>query len=221
MKNPLRSMKLWQKFSAIGAIAAVMCAVPLVQLVDYKNSEISVALAEDAGLDPVRESLALQVQLMAHRELSDRLLAGDALAETERRSRAADVNGHLAKIEKLVVKLGHKQAIEQARAVRAEWATLGQQIDSGKLTPEAALAAHHALVSRNIEFLEAVADESGLSLDPVAETYFIQTVLADHLPNLMEATARTRLLGDSMMASSSISALDRANLRSIAALASR
>ena len=32
MKNPLRSMKLWQKFSAIGLIATVMCAVPLVQL---------------------------------------------------------------------------------------------------------------------------------------------------------------------------------------------
>ena len=221
MKNPLRSMKLWQKFSVIGVITAAMCAEPLVQLVDEKTTEIKVAVAEDAGLNPVRESLALQVQLMAHRELSGRLLAGDALVETERRARAAEVNAQLAKVEKLVADLGHKKAIEQARAVRAEWETLVKQIDRRELKPDAALAAHNAAVRHNLAFLDAVADESGLSLDPVAETYFIQAVLADHLPNLMEATARTRLLGGSMMSSSSISAVDRANLQSSAALASR
>ena len=37
MKNPLRSMKLWQKFSAIGLIATVMCAVPLTKVVHNSN----------------------------------------------------------------------------------------------------------------------------------------------------------------------------------------
>ena len=55
-------MKLWQKFALLGVLGGVMCAVPLVQLVQYKNAELAVAVAETAGLDPVRNAVALQAQ---------------------------------------------------------------------------------------------------------------------------------------------------------------
>ena len=89
MKNPLRSMKLWQKFSAIGLIATVMCAVPLVQLMHYKSGEIAVAEAEDAGIDPVRTALQLQHALQIHRGLTNLVVsARDELGNQRRVTRS-------------------------------------------------------------------------------------------------------------------------------------
>ena len=85
MKNPLRSIKLWQKFSAIGVIATVLCAVPLVQVIQYKNSEIATAQAENAGLGQVRTAAVLQRHLHAHRGLSSMVLHGNAGAGISRR----------------------------------------------------------------------------------------------------------------------------------------
>jgi hypothetical protein len=55
-----------------------MCAVPLVQLVHHKNSEIAVAEAEDAGSTRCAPPLQLQHALQAHRGLANRVLRGDA-----------------------------------------------------------------------------------------------------------------------------------------------
>ena len=80
MKNPLRSMKLWQKFCALGLLGTVMCAVPLVQLVHLKNVDIQVAQDEDAGIDPLRTAVALQLSLQTHRGLSSMVLNGNEIA---------------------------------------------------------------------------------------------------------------------------------------------
>ena len=110
MKNPLRSMKLWQKFSAIGLIATVMCAVPLVQLMHYKSGEIAVAEAEDAGIDPVRTALQLQHALQIHRGLTNLVLRGDAAPDADRKARATEVSQHHAKL------VGQMEALRQSEA---------------------------------------------------------------------------------------------------------
>ena len=98
MKNPLRSMNLWQKFSAIGLIATVMCAVPLVQLMTYKGSEIAVAEAEKSGIDPLRTAIQLQLALQTHRGVTGMVLRGDNGLEADRKARAAEVNQQHAKL---------------------------------------------------------------------------------------------------------------------------
>ena len=71
-------------------------------------------------------------------------------------------------------------------------------------------AAHTALVNRNIAPMDQVADASGLSLDPVAESCYIMTALVDHLPRLAEATAAVRGKGAAMLAKGEISSQDKA-----------
>jgi methyl-accepting chemotaxis protein len=212
MKNPLRSMKLWQKFSAIGALAAVMCAVPLVQLVQYKNSEISVAQAEDAGLDPVRSAVALQRQVQAHRGLSGLVLNGKAEADTDRRARQAEVNSQAVKLQEQLGKLGYAKAAEETKAWKSAWDKLGTQVDSRSTKPADSFAAHTDLINRNISLIDRVADVSGLSLDPVAETYYVMTAVVDHLPRLAEVTAAVRGNGTALLAGGEVSASGRADL---------
>jgi methyl-accepting chemotaxis protein len=206
MKNPLRSMKLWQKFAALGVIAAVMCAVPLVQLVQYKNGELDVARAEGSGLGPLRSAVALQHDLHVHRGLSGMVLNGNAAADGDRRARQAEINTQFGKLAKQLTDLGYAKAGDDARAWKASWDKLSQQVDSHAIQADESFAAHTALVERNIALMDGMADVSGLSLDPVAESYYMMTALVDHLPRLAEATAAVRGKGAALLAGGEISA---------------
>ena len=212
MKNPLRSMKLWQKFSAIGLIAAVMCAVPMVELVQFKNAEIAATLAEKIGLDPLRTAVALQRLVQAHRGLSGLVLNGKAEADSDRRARQADVNTAHAKLQQQLTEQGHAKVAEEGKAWKTGWDKLSSQVDSRGIEPADSFAAHADLVHRNLAQIERVADASGLSLDPVSESYFVMTAVVDHLPRLAEATASVRGHGTAMLAAGATSASDRAEM---------
>ena len=212
MKNPLRRMKLWQKFSAIGLIAAAMCATPLVQLVQNKNAEIAVARAEVAGLAPVRTAVALQRQVQAHRGLSGLVLNGKAESEPDRRARQADVNTQYAKLQAQLTDLGYAKLAEEGKAWKTAWDKLGGQVDGRGIKPADSFAGHTDLVNRNLGLIDHTADASGLSLDPVSETYFVMTAVVDHLPRLAEATAAVRGRGTAMLAAGEISAANRTEM---------
>jgi len=216
MKNVLRSMKLWQKFAALGVIGAVMCAIPLAKVIEYKNSELAVAKSEDAGIDPVRTAVALQRQLQAHRGLSGMVLGGNAAADNDRRSRQADVNTQLAKLGKEVTDLGYTKAADAVKALQTGWAKLSDDVDNRRVAPADSFAAHTSLVEANITLVDAVADASGLSLDPVSETYYLMTAMVDHLPRLAESMAVARGLGAQLLSAKEITPGDRARLSQLA-----
>ncbi len=215
MKNPLRSMKLWQKFSAIGLIATVMCAVPLVQLMHYKSGEIAVAEAEDAGIDPVRTALQLQHALQIHRGLTNLVLRGDATPEADRKARATEVSQHHAKLVGQMEALGYTKAVEQAKAWKSAWDQLAARVDQRSLRADESFAEHSSLLADNINVIDAVADASGLSLDPVAESYYLMTAMVDHLPRLLEVTAQLRGQGAGMLASGKDDPTENASLAAL------
>jgi methyl-accepting chemotaxis protein len=216
MKNVLRSMKLWQKFAALGVIGAVMCAVPLTKVVQYKSGEIAVAKAEDAGIDPVRTALLLQRHMQAHRGLSGMVLGGNGAADGDRRAKQADANAQFALLTKQLQELGYTKAGEEAKQMKARWDKLNQQVDGKSISPAESFAAHTALVEGNVMLIDTVADASSLSLDPVAETYYLMTAMVDHLPRLTESLAITRGLGAQLLAGKEITAMDRARLTQFA-----
>ena len=217
MKNLLSSIKLWQKFSAIGVIAAVLCAVPLVQVIQYKNSEIATAQAENAGLGQVRTAAVLQRHLHAHRGLSSMVLHGNAGAgagaDADRRSHAAGIDTTLVQLAQQTNALGYTQASAELAEIKKDWTTLAAQVGQGSIQPAQSFQAHTALLAREMKLLDLIADASGMSLDPAAETYYLVTALVDHLPHLAEATAQVRGVGVGMLSSASVNPADRATIR--------
>ena len=208
-------MKLWHKFSVLGLIAAVLCAVPLVQLMQYKGSEIAVAEAEEAGIDPVRTAMLLQGALQTHRGLTGLVLRGDAAPDADRKARAAEVNQHHAKLLGQMQALGYTKAVDQAQAWKSAWDQLAARVDQRALKAEESFAEHSKLVAQNIDLIDTVADASGLSLDPVAESYYLMTAVVDHLPRLVETTARLRGQGAGMLASGKNDPTEAANLAAL------
>ncbi|MBL8305309.1 MAG: nitrate- and nitrite sensing domain-containing protein, partial [Rubrivivax sp.] len=216
MKNILRSMKLWQKFAALGVIGAVMTAVPTIKVVEYKTAEAAVAESEDAGLDPARTAIAMMRSLQQHRGLSGIALNGSAAADGERRALRQEVGKSMDLLLKQVQDLGYKVSANDVQSLKAEWEKLGTQVDTKSISPAESFSAHSQLIDHTLRSIESMADASGLSLDPVAETYFVMTAAVDHLPRLTEAMARLRGLGAAMLSAKEISAQERARLAHLA-----
>jgi hypothetical protein len=212
MMNILRRITLWQKFAVLGLIALVMASIPLVQVVMYKSGELAVAQAEDAGLDPVRTLVALQKNLQAHRGLSAMVLSGNSTVDAERRARQADVNTQFTALDKQLTALGYSKAADPAKAMKSGWDQLSQKVDARSINAKDSFEAHTALVEQNIAVIEIVADASGLSLDPVAESYYVMTAVVDHLPRLAEAIEVLRTSGIDALTNKDTTPTTRANL---------
>jgi methyl-accepting chemotaxis protein len=216
MMSLLRRLQLWQKFAALGVISAAMCAIPLTITFQYKNSELNVAQAERDGVDPTRASVALQKALQQHRGLSNIVLRGDAKADTQRQAGSEAVN---KAVEQLLAELkaaGYAKAVEEASALQADWSRLAQAVQARSIAPGESFATHSALVGRNLKLIERIADSSGLSLDPVAESYYVMTAVTDHLPRLAEEFAVARGRGAGMLAGGPIDPVDRALMATVA-----
>jgi len=216
MKNILRSMKLWQKFAALGVIGTVTCAVPLTLVIRSENGDLAVAMAEDHGMDTVELMMPLQRGLQAHRGLSGIALSGDSKAESERAAMRDEVNGHFEKVGRFMAEQGYTKQADELKAVKADWDKLNRQVAERSITAADSMAAHSELVKRHIGLLDSVADASGLSLDPVAETYFLMTAVVDHLPRLTEAVAMARGQGSTLLAAKQASPAERVRLEQLA-----
>jgi len=215
MKNPLRSMQLWQKFSAIGLIATVMCAVPLTQVVRQTSEQIAVAEAEDAGIDPLRAAFGLQRELQQHRGTASLALYGDARAEAARKSHAGKINQQLDTLGRQLAARGYTQPLEQATAWKKDWNALLARVEQRNLQATESFAQHTQLAQRQLALLDSLADASGLSLDPVAESYYLVTAAVEHLPRLTEAMARLWAQGAALLASQRDDDVERAELRGL------
>ena len=212
MNTLLRRLKLWQKFAILGALGLGMCAVPLVSVVQTQNTTIAVAEAEDAGLDPVRTALALQRAIHAHAEAAAHATGGQATASAELPRLQAAVDKAMGGLRDQLKDEFYASAAKEVEATSKDWQTLVRKLSAGGLSGAESATAHKALLSRNLVTLDLIADGSGLSLDPVAESYYLMTAVVDHLPRLLDQLEAAANLSESMLVAGKQNALERAEL---------
>lgn len=135
------SLKIWQKFLLVGAVAAAMALPPAVMLVRAKVGEVTSA----------REELGGNAEMVAAREKVQAEAPAELAQATA--SAARDEDGPA---------LGELQA---------EWDTIARVVGAREWQPPESFARHTALVARQLRWLEQVLDRSTLALDPAAATY--------------------------------------------------
>ncbi|WP_310384491.1 methyl-accepting chemotaxis protein [Roseateles sp.] len=217
MINFLRKFKLWQRFLALGLVGLLSCAIPFSLVVTSSNSQVQIAVAEDAGIGPVNAAVDLIRQLQTHRGLSSLALNGDRAAQEQRRAAEAEVGTALAALQKeLAQHADLKQANQQGASLEPLWGELLTRVGARSIEAPASFAAHSALVGKALLLIESIADESGLSLDPEAASYFLMTAATDYLPHLAESVALQRGKGTAMLglllAGKDIDAAEKASL---------
>ena len=187
-----RRLQLWQKMSLLGVLALVAALLPSAQLLPRLNEGIAVSVSESIGLHAVESADAVLAALQAHRGQSNRLLLGDATAEAARSTAAAEVGKAMAALQPKLQDPMFERSRRLFGQLGSDFDALQREVASKSLAAAEGFARHGKLVEQYLFALEAVADESALSLDPVADSYFLMTVVTDHAPRLIELVAQAR-----------------------------
>ncbi len=207
MKHLLRRIQLWQKFLILGAFACVAAAVPLTLVLKTASAELAVARAELSGLAPFQLALALQKSLARQRQL---LATNNPSGQAEQQQLANDTSARLEKLAANLAQLNFSLPASDAKAMLDKW----QGLKGGNLTPAARQAAYGELISSNLDLFIHIADASGLSLDPTAESYYLMTAFVEHLPHLTEQVERLAAAGTRSLGSGPLDVAARAQMLS-------
>jgi len=204
MKNILRQLRLWQKFAVLGVIGATLCLIPLTQVWHDANDKIDVAHAELSGLAPLKLAITLQRKLQDHRGLAAMELAGDSTAAPRRQAGEAEVRTAFDALSQSLQAAGYPHADRAMSQARGRWDQLANALGAHALSADQSMGEHTGVVSAVMDVVEAIADDSGLSLDPVSESYYLMTAATDHLPRLAESIALMRGTGAKVLASGDV-----------------
>ena len=203
MKNVLRSMKLWQKFAVLGVLSTVMCAVPLLKVIEDRASEISTAKAEHSGIAPARASINLLQALQRHREVWAQARSSNQATSGELRNLEGEIQAQMSALNKDLTERGHAKVADMVRAMKADWEHTIQQPTTTPTAVAEGVKDLSEVIDQDLVVIDAVSDATGMSLDPVAESYYLMTAVIDHLPRLTEALAESALVANRLSAGAS------------------
>ena len=196
----LDNMRLWQKFTLLGVLAALAVAFPFTQFFRTSQANVEFTRVELSGIEPTQAGIRLLALLQQHRGLSASVLAG---AEAQSTSRAAKQ----VEVEKAIAVLDEKLATVDSKAVSAPWSTIKQDWKSAAqaVTDRSTDARRSfddqtALVGKLLVFIETMGDQYQLTLDPTAHTYYLVQATLLQLPTLTERFAQLRGLGAARLA---------------------
>jgi len=185
------------KLAALSAIGVAMVALPLFQVLRYQDAELQAALQEQAGLDPVARTVAVQRSLLAHREVAGRVLRGQTALEAERLARQGEVDERVAQLAGALVVVATERAMEESNALREDWALLARQIQQRQITAPESDLGHRLLVEQTLQVIDLVADATGPSGQSEAGAAMLASVMTRSLPRLAAEIAALDAAGSS------------------------
>lgn len=172
------------KLAALGAVGVALVALPLFQVLRYQGAELQAALDEQAGLDPVVRTVAVQRSLLVHRDVASRVLRGQAALEAERLSRQGDVDERVAQLAGALVVVATDRAVEESNALREDWALLARQIQQRQIAAPESDLGHRLLVEQTLQVIDLVADATGLGGHREAGAALLASMMTRSLPRL-------------------------------------
>jgi hypothetical protein len=163
-------------------VAALVVALPLVQVLRYQNAELHAVLDARAGLDPVARAVAVQRGLLAHRDLAAQVLGGRPALEPERRLRQAEVDDRLAALSLALASGAWERALQEAHALYEDWSTLSRRVTTHALNASDSDQAHRLLIEQTLQVIDLVSVAAAPETsDPAAAR---ATRMAQGLPQL-------------------------------------
>ena len=184
-------------FPAKMLLMGLALALPLgwltVNSVLSRHAELKFTRAEQAGADVLSRALEIALQVQTHRGLVNRMLSGDAGANPALGEQRQAMKAGLGAVRDLV-------AAHPGLALDADWRPIDAalaRLAAGEHPADAAqsFALHTDQVAALRRFVLRAAENSGLLLDPEADTYHLMALSVDHILPWTEAMGRMRGLG--------------------------
>ena len=218
------TLRGWKKRKAQNEVQtlvliALMFAVPITVLevfvANVQSESIAFAQKELDGYRFAGPILAAASALSMHSGLSTQLLSGDAGVHTRMERAAQQVTENLNNAHAQAAAIAKFKVQDPFAQLTSRWNALSADVT--RLTPEQSLRAHGEISERLRWVLARVGEESGLVLDPEAETYYLIIPSLQVLPAVSAALGDVRAQGTLAARAGQITAEQREALaRSIA-----
>jgi methyl-accepting chemotaxis protein len=212
----LHRLSLAQKFSILGAIAAVMVALPSALYFANASEAVAIAELEAKGTTPLVTLNHVLRLTQAHRGLSAGLLNGnEALAARRPMARDAVVKA-MDTLDADLTRAGASTASKsQWTELRQRWATLEPGVANRQLKTAESTKLHTQLIAGELLLSELLTDEFGLSLDPDADTYNLMRASIVSMPMLAENLGVMRAIGSGFLTQGTLPPEGRATLQGL------
>lgn len=212
----LDRISLSQKFTILCVFLLLMSILPATLYIMSVTDELAFAEREVAGTEPIYAIHNAVKYTQQHRGLSAGILGGnEALV-----SRLPGVQNNLKNAIQVVDE--KLQEFEFSSQIQSNWAAARQRVtgkkqllNSRSISSAESVARHTEVIAAMLLVAEEIQDESGLSLDPVAGTYFLMSATMVHAPMLTETMGQMRAMGTGALADGNIEPTEGAVLSAL------
>ncbi len=198
--NLFSRLLLRQKFGILALLAFTLVGVAFYAYIDNQQAKIDITKREQVGLHQAKELIALLQILPRHRGSSTGLLSGNVAMADEERDTKVLADKQIAVFDGLRNRLNDPDLQAIWESFKQDWPKITQKVADRSVTPNDNFQSHSQLIAKVLEVLDVVIDNSGLSLDPYAESYFLMRATLVDSPILTEYLGQARGWGTSLLA---------------------
>jgi methyl-accepting chemotaxis protein len=218
--NLLNRLTVRGKLGLLGVLVSFTVGIPLFLQLKQSQELISAADAEDDGVGPSRDLVRLLQLTRQHGSLSAASVGGGAAAQAALAAGELEVDHVVARLDVDLRTGATAPALAQAwKAAAEEWRSLKAAPGAAGAAHEEGARRHAALIAREFKLLDGVLDQSGLILDPEADTYYLVTAALTQLPWVGEALGEARDRGTDALSKGTMTSEQRATMAGLLAQA--
>lgn len=201
-------LKYRAKFAVMGLLAVLAIGFLLILLITGQSNAIRLTGNERLALALIGP-MHKQIQLMQqHRGLSAGYLGGNAGMKPKLDAKQAEVASAIGEVD--AVEAGQAALLRTTSewtGVKADWDKLRAGLEGMKVADT--LAAHGALIERQLRLQVQVADAGSLVGDPDIDSFYVIDTLIHRLPAMLERLGKARAKGTGTLAKKEISDADK------------
>ena len=209
----LEHMRLPQKFTVLGAIFLVMAAFPASFYIMTIANEVEVAEREAAGVAPI-VAIHQVVQLtQQHRGMSGGILSGNESLAARLPELQSQLNTASGSVDAALKESNvSDHIVSKWSAVKQSMGEIANAVVRRQVSGTESAEQHTNLIRNMLLVAENIQDDFGLSLDPVAGTYFLINATMVNIPKLTEIMGRMRAAGTGVLSTGKLETVERAIL---------
>ncbi len=193
LMNRLRFPK---KFMLLGIVVIINVSILLYSLVAALNESITYSRGELAGIKSVIPILKLIQGAQVHRGLSASVINGASNLQDKLKGKQSEVDALFKEVDAALPEK-HRNG-DGWKITLAEWQ--GIAANGMEWTSLQSFRSHTEMIEQLLDLQVDIADETGLMLDPDADSYYLMETAVVKFPNLLERLGRIRAKGASALA---------------------
>ena len=187
------------KFGIIFVVVMIPLVILSYNMIRLLSNEIDFLTQEEHGIEYLQSVRAPLQHIQKHRGMTGAYLNGATEFKPRIMETRQVVDNAFVQLRATEKKLGTELSLT---GTTDELVSKWEQIKATSLNKpaNAAVKEHTQLVNQLLALMTTIADNSGITLDPKLDTYYMGAAITTSLPNVIESMGQARTLGSSIAA---------------------